>query len=374
MQKEYVPLTEQEYSHLCEGIPVLEFSESDLLSRASRLVAVKDRLDELAHSQGGSRILEALGLETGFNRTVGTWTFVFDVLPFFDAHRRIMSRRPGDAPPTYKALVPTYMVVGDSWNWQPVHKAAELQDQIIRVSFRALAESEPTRAHGACADYQYIKSLGLVFAHEGKNRVALFKERKLPYIPAVVSEEDYPAAERLRIFDLPNACIAVLDNRYVEHVKFPALVNDLLQAYGVAIENKWPDNFPELEHVLAKLDKSLLRDQVDAQSIDLENIALDEKAENTEVDTCLMEIESVVLPNTKLMLWAVGTLLVLLASIGVTSQWPNLRTVLAYAAGAINVLLVVPVLPIVKCKVKHLKSNHRGGHFQSIRQRLLRGQ
>jgi hypothetical protein len=374
MQKAYVPLTQEEYSQLCEGIPVLEFSMPDILSRATGLVAVKDRLDELAHSHGGSRILETLGLGTGFNRTVGTWTFVFEVLPFFDAHRRIINRRPADAPPTYKALVPTYMVIGDSWNWQPVNKTPELQDEIISISFRALSESEPTRARGACADYQYIKSLGLVFAHEGKNRVALFKERNLPYIPAVVSEEDYPAAERLRIFDVPGACIAVLDNRYVERVKFPALVNNLLQTYGVAIENKWPDTFPELEHVLSRLDENQLRDRVDAQNIDLENIALDEKAENTEVDICLLDIESVVLPNMKLMLWAIGTLLVLLVSIGATSQWPDLRTVLAYAAGALNVLLIVPVLPIVKCKVKHLKSNHRGGQFHSIRQRLLRGQ
>jgi hypothetical protein len=126
--------------------------------------------------------------------------------------------------------------------------------------------------------------------------------------------------------------------------------------------------------VLSRLDENQLRDRVDAQNIDLENIALDEKAENTEVDICLLDIESVVLPNMKLMLWAIGTLLVLLVSIGATSQWPDLRTVLAYAAGALNVLLIVPVLPIVKCKVKHLKSNHRGGQFHSIRQRLLRGQ
>jgi hypothetical protein len=350
-----------------ETTPKLNVACSPAVARAAvGLVAVKDEMDTLGRSAAGSTIVGQIFPDWRGYRTLDPHSFAAQVIPFYWYAR---SKRSSDSfTPRYLALVPTSMVVGDSWRWSPIHLNDREQEKVVEKAFSAFASSSLERVDSECAQYTHVRPLGLILAHEGKNRVALFKERQLPHIPAMVWDEEYVSPERLRIFELAGACLAVLDGRFVERVVALHLVRELMETYGVEVERRWPEDFAELKQVLNDLDESSTKFHYLPYATDMDKLRLDTASLNTEVEATLLDIDAVQFPPLKTFLFAAIVLVVLLLGVGICAgRWPNLQMFLATAAGALGMLVTVPVLPLVRCKVRHLKDNERMRQFFEVR-------
>jgi len=352
--------------------PELTIACSPAVARAAAgLVAIKDEMDALGRSAAGSAIVGQIFPEWRGYRTLGPHCFAAQVLPFYWYAR---SKRSVDSfSPRYRALVPTSTVIGDSWRWSPQHLDEQEQQKVVQKVFSAFEASTVDRAATECAEYTHIRPLGIVLAHEGKNRVALFKERGLPHIPALVSDEDYPAPGRIRIFELTGACLAVLDGRFVERVVALHLVRDLMETYGVTVEGRWPAEFAELKLVLDNLDDASTKMRHEPYATDMDKLRLDAACRDAEVDATLLDIDAVRLPSVKTFLQAGAALVVLLLGVPLSAgRWPDLQLLLATAIGALGMLLTVPVLPIVRCQVRHLKERERMRQFFELRHHRMR--
>lgn len=350
-----------------ETTPKLEITCSPAVARAAvGLVAIKDEMDVLGRSAAGSAIVGQIFPEWRSYRSIDPHSFAARIIPFYWYAR---SKRPSESfTARYLALVPTPTVVGDSWRWSPAHLKHEEQEKVIEKAFSAFAASSPERVDSECAQYTHIRPLGIVLAHEGKNRVALFKERQLTHIPAVVWDEEYVEPERLRVFELAGACLAVLDGRFVERVVALHLVRGLVEAYGVEVESRWPEDFAELKQVLDDLDDSSRKFHYLPYATDMDKLNLDAACLNTEVEATLLDIDAVRLPPLQVFLYAGIALVVLL--LGVTmcaGRWPNLQLLLATVGGGLGMLVTVPILPFVRCKVRHLKNSERMRQFFDLR-------
>ena len=357
-----------------ETTPELEITCSPVVARAAvGLVAIKDEMDALGRSAAGSAIVGQIFPDWRGHRTLDPHSFAAQVIPFYWYAR---SKQSSDSfTPRYLALVPTSIVVGESWRWSPAHLNDREQEKVIEKTFNAFSSSSPERVDSECAQYTHIRPLGIVLAHEGKNRVALFKERQLTHIPAMVWDEGYLAPERLRIFELAGTCLAVLDGRLVERVVALHLVRELMEAYGVEVERRWPEDFAELKQVLEDLDDSSTKFHYLPYATDMDKLRLDAACLNTEVEATLLDIDAVRLPPLKTFLHAGIALVVLLLSVGMCAgRWPNLQLLLATAAGALGMLVTVPVLPFVRCKVRHLKDSERMRQFFDLRHHRTRTQ
>lgn len=359
-----------EYGATCAGIPILEGDDRELLDAAKSVVLTKGDLDRLYPAWVNSMLKSSLDIDTIYGNTIEPFTFAFSTLPFFELHRR--ETRSGGR--HYKALVPTDMVIGESWKWEPKHLSEEEQDTVLRLSFAAFSRSRVDATDRDCPNYAFIKPLGMVLAFEGKNRVALFRQRRLPYIPALVSDEDYPRPERIRIYMLPNACLAVLDNRYVERVRAFPLVERLLRAYGVAINDTWPTDFPDIDRVLAGFTDIRFQDRFFGTKVDLQELKADEDTDSTEVTVSLLDVANIRTPSLKFNLWCIGTVLMLTTGVNLTGQWPDVRALLAFGLGVVSMLLLVQLLPLFQCEVRNLKEQSRWKLYIDIRNRILRRQ
>ncbi|WP_143745629.1 hypothetical protein [Massilia sp. KIM] len=357
-----------------EKTPVLTLTCSPAVALAAvGLVAVKDQMDALSRSAAGGAIVGQIFPDCRTYRTLDPHSFAAKVIPFYWYAR---SKRLSNSSTTrYLALVPTSTVVGDSWRWSPAHLNDREQEKVIEKAFSAFAASSPERAESECAQYTHIRPLGLVLAHEGKNRVALFKERQLAHIPAMVWDEEYVAPERLRIFELAGTCLAVLDGRFVERVVALHLVRELVEAYGVEVERRWPEDFAELKQVLHDLDDSSTKFHYLPYATDMDKLRLDAACHDAEVEATLLDIGAVRFPPLRAFLHAAVALLLLLLGVGLCARrWPDMQLVLATAAGALGMLLIVPVLPLVRCKVRYLKDSERMRHFFELRHHRTRAQ
>lgn len=362
---------EVDYAKVCGGVPVIEAPGDNLKTPVERFVATKEWLDRMARSWAARPLIAATGLQTGYYGTVNPFTYAFDLLPFYERSRsaNMKQERRG-----YKALVPTEIVIGESWDWRPEDISEEKQAKVIAASLTDFVNSEEHTPRGACASYTYIRSLGVVLAHEGKNRVALFREKDLPYIPAMVHEEDYPPAENIRIFDLPGACVAVLENRWVEKVHSLPLIQDLMESYGVKIEKKWPAEYPSLDAVIDGFRDCRFYDQIYGARVDMCAVARDESILDEEVETSLQSIGSVLLPHWSTFL-ALGLLsLLCLSCAAMLVPDPSIRTVIAMVlvglGVAASILMYVPMMSVFGCKVRDLNEGERWRHLHAGRRRI----
>jgi hypothetical protein len=353
------------------GIAQLETTCPPAVAAAAiGLVAIKHQLDVLARSDTGTPIVEQLFPDWRGDRSIDPWSFAKEVLPFFWYARSTKLIEPEGG--WYKALVPTEVVIGQSWRWTPTDLDNAKQIKVIDTTFSAFETSKPGRPGTECAQYCYIRPLGIVLAHEGKNRVALFRKRALPHIPALVSDEDYPIAERVRIFEMPEACLAVLDGRFVERVGALVLVRGLTEAYGVQVEKEWPADFASLDRVLVDLNDARLRESYKPYAADMDKLRLDAVCSNTEVEVTLLDVEAVQLPPMKTFVKGGTILLILLLAMRPAAAWPDLQILISAITGALGMLLTVPLLPLVRCKVRHLKEQERMNRFFTIRQQRTR--
>lgn len=353
------------YDEMCCNSPVLEQPRDELLRAVRELAKAKEELDGLAYSQSGRLILSALSLPTDYSNTSWPYSFLCEVLPFF-----AYSQRDVNTLAYRKALVPSEMVVGDSWRWRPQCKKPEEQDRIIDKVFRAFAHSESTRAGPECANYTHIKPLGLVLAHEGRNRVALFRARGLPYIPAVVSQRDYVAPDRLRIFELPDAILAVLDNRYVERVKHLALVRPLLRAYGVKVEKIWSREYVPLDRIIDGFDKHRFDERRSDGIVDMEGVRIEDAINDTEVYVARIHIMNAPKPNLELNIAMLIILTGLIAAFRLSDGLSVLQAIFGTSMVFLLTFFFAPLMPIWKCKIKDLNTPMRWQHGAYIRKRI----
>jgi hypothetical protein len=141
-----------------------------------------------------------------------------------------------------------------------------------------------------------------------------------------------------------------------------------METYGVEVERRWPENFAELKQVLDDLDDSSTKFHYLPYATDMDKLRLDAACLNTEVEATLLDIDAVRLPPLRTFLHAGIALLVLLLGVGMCGErWPNLQLLLATAAGALGMLVTVPLVPLVRCKVRHLKDGERMRQFFDLR-------
>ena len=338
-----------------EHLPIVRHPDMKLCQAAEVFVAAKARLDEISRMYGGKLITSQVA-RCGHSHPSSPFGFAYEYLPFFRTHRQSSD---DNAPPRYKALVPSALVIGDSWRWRPATRTQQDMDDVVRITFEAFTKSDTNSPHTECAQYTFIKPLGIFLASEGKNRVALFNHLGLEHIPAIVTETGYPSADRIRLFLLKDVCLAVLDDRYVQRVTAPYLVKELLEAYGVSIEHKWPHEYPSLWRVLNEFERLRYRPHYIGEQADLHDVADEEQAEETLVPACLMALEDLQLPEWKTYakLATVSVVATVLASY--TDRWPDLQKLLVCSVGVVYGWFLIPFLPVFRVKVKRLKEQQR---------------
>ncbi|MRV70603.1 hypothetical protein GJ700_02570 [Duganella sp. FT92W] len=342
-----------------DGIAVLRTECSPQVSAAAlEFVDIKNELDRLSRSAAGARIVAQCYPTDYPNQTIAPFDFISTLLPFFKYCRPASTRVR-----RYKALVPTNMVIGDSWRWRPEHLNETKRAKAIQTTYDAFAASSPEHAKTECPRYFFIVPLGIVAAHEAKNRVALFRELAIPHIPALVSEESYPAADRIRIFSLPDADLAVLDGRFVERVQMLHLSTRLLNAYGISVETHWPEDYPEPARFICELNRPRYHDVTSPIVADMYQLNIDSQAEQFEVRATLMEIEAARLPGWSRWLQLALFILGLAFALEFCKPWPNARTFIAALMGGLLMLFAIPVLPFLQCRIRDLRDPYRATHL-----------
>ena len=349
----------------CADVPILAQTCSDAVREAAEtLVMAKIELDRLGRSRAGSLIVaQAVRIQTA-NASLAPYDFLCDVLPFFKRLRSIH-----DGKQRTKALAPTAAVIGDSWRWRPEHLNATERAKAIAVTYERFVASEAGHARMECPVYFHVASLGLLAAHEGKNRVALFRSEGIEHIPAVVVEEDYPHPDRLRLFRLEHVNVAVLDNRIVEEAPRLHLCEELFKAYGLAIETAWPDDYPALDDVLAALRRQRYGHDFQKPNADLEDVRAHGLAEDTEIKASLLNLASVRLPSLRHWLQLSACLLLLLAGIAASNSHPKIQILLAALAGAVLAVLMMPSVRWLRCRIGDLREEDRQSALRQLKSR-----
>ncbi|WGG52115.1 hypothetical protein [Rugamonas sp. DEMB1] len=244
------------------------------------------------------------------------------------------------------------------------------QQKVVRIAFDRFAQSSGDHAVMDCAQYGFIRPLGLVLAHEGKNRVALFRVLDLPYIPAVVQEEGYPSPDRMRIFEIGGEVFAVLDDRYVELLHTVELGRQLLAAYGVPFDSAWPGEYPALDRVRDAFIEQRLVDSIGTPTVDLARLALEEAVDKTEVTVALADVADIRWPRPKSLLIVAGLAPVLMAAMGFAKSYSTLLNILSFLLGGIFMMFSLPFVDAVGCRVEALRERVRWHHKHEVRREL----
>jgi hypothetical protein len=234
---------------------------SDKLRKAiCDYVAAKHLIDEISGRLGSQIVAGELANDSC--GPVCGMDFFIKTFPFLSTNSDIKKGK------EFTALVPTKQVVGASYRWTPetVIDKEELLKHLQTLHLR-------TEKHIEIAEYFWIKPLGLFLTHEGKNRVAFFRAMRCDHIPALVITCDYPAADRLALFQVTlhgrNKWLIVLDNRFVELLEHKRWSLPVLKHYGVAVSDVWPSDYPPVASVLEDC-CTAIKSQSDTQSVDLQ--------------------------------------------------------------------------------------------------------
>jgi hypothetical protein len=196
-------------------------------------------------------------LEEPFSRLGGTCaaSYAAAVIPFLDW----LHLTQDSCSPKHFALIDSRVVVGWSWRWSPrdsEHPDGRRDNEALLAKCEAWAAEfaagvESCRAN--VASCIWLPALGIAWAEEGKNRVALYRRSGVAYFPALVQVDEYPAAARMTRYRVEGRELVVLDQQWVRALAGGQLTADLLDAYGVEIAHSWPSELPPLADVLAVL-------------------------------------------------------------------------------------------------------------------------
>lgn len=218
--------------------PLPSIEAPALRDAVRHLVGQKYLLDQIADG----RIALPGTLSTGGYGPHEPICFFSLLFPFVPTWNRIGEKFP--------ALVPTAQTFGCSWRWRGRHLSSE--ERAITLE-KVIGPENATRAHRERAEYFWIRPLGLVLPHEGKNRVDFVREMYGELIPALVATYDYPSADRMKYFRVQvNGRLeywAVLDERWVQRMGHPEWVVPVLEAYGVIEGSGWPDAYCDVAEV-----------------------------------------------------------------------------------------------------------------------------
>jgi hypothetical protein len=317
----------------------------DLRLEIQTLVDAKYLVDELAHKAAGERLASAFH-DGAYGPRHGVELFR-TVLPFSQ-----LDFLGGE----FSAFVPTAQTIGASWKWT-TRSVPEDERQSLLAK---LQDPEQARRGGSDrAEYTWIKPLGLFLAHEGKNRVGFFRDMKAEWIPAVVSPCDYPAPDRLVIYETRRAdravFWAVLDDSLLEPIHYPEWTMPVLRAYGVQEFQSWPGRFPSLyatAHAIHTSTADSLTSRV--PPLDLRQILAEEKFQAEEISCSLMEIETVKVSWR----FRVSMALVCVASVLVVGALPSdlqtVRILFGMFAGTAFGAMVSAVLPILRAARRNI--------------------
>jgi hypothetical protein len=305
----------------------LDISMPDELHRSIlTLVQSKYVLDKVVRSSGARYLCSELNGDDHYGPLEGPDFFrqVFPFVPTF-----------GGMADSFAALVPTNQTVGCSWRW----RGEDLSEDRRKEYFERFTNPPPKslRTH---TGYLWIRPLGLLLPVEGKNRVDFLREEKVEWFPAWATECDYPAPSRLVVYSVKvygqSECWAVLDGRWVERMPHPNWSKPVLRAYGVAVEQRWPHDFPSVQNVVAGFERpdkhpKFMNDDV----VDLDGIASDYATKNALVACSFMELHGVVRLRSLSIVWYwLGALtLSLLAATYLLRSW-DWSMIFSMSAGA----------------------------------------
>ncbi|WP_313318735.1 hypothetical protein [Stenotrophomonas sp.] len=211
-----------------------------LQSAVTRLVEQKEQIDQIARNG----LLAGL-LPAEWNSSPGNElrAFVASVVPFASDAAR------GE---TIAARVPLKFLLGHSQRWG-VQDVAEPRSLSVFLSSDDRANSG-TPEH---AEVMLLAPLGLAWAHSGRSRVGFLRSMGLESMAARVTALPYPSAEQLALYQVScegtSQIWCVLDKRKLRALSAPALTLPLLAAYGVAVPQSWPSNWPDPADVGAEL-------------------------------------------------------------------------------------------------------------------------
>ena len=226
--------------------PLEQSISSEQLTAVNRLVQAKYYLDSMVDDGYGNYVTEDLG--GGTSGSLFPSDFVQRVFPFIDGFEPCGSE--------FSALVPTSQTLGFGCKWRNTKGGErEARRQFVTDPKRASLASDIHRA-----EYMWLKPLGLIMPHEGKNRVDFLREEGVEFIPARVMPYDYPVASRIQIYKINvkgiNQCWAILDGEVLQDVEHPLWALPVLTAYNVETFEQWPTNFAcehEIFDEIAKL-------------------------------------------------------------------------------------------------------------------------
>jgi hypothetical protein len=272
---------------------------------------------------------------------------------------------------SYKAMVPTHLVIGQSWRWHPKATTQQIKELVVQRAYADFGKSRVGSRYAECADYFYVRPLGIVIAAEGKNRVALFREMELPEIPALVDELDYPVPGRIKIFELGTECYAILDDEFVEQVHGVHIIRKLMEAYGVEFKTTWPTAYPSLERIRRAFTDGRVFCKYDSKPVvELASLYVDSAVDSTVVKVALMDVEGFSLPSTKRTL--ILGMLTVLAVIGMASgsNYPYVAGASSFFLGSVFLASVAPFLPLVGCRIDRLKQDAQSTYRHYVRRKI----
>lgn len=258
--------------------------------------------------------------------------------------------------------VPTSNTIGCSWRWRRKHLNASEAQRVVGELNDADALGNGTLNP---TSYSWIKPLGLIAPHEGKNRVHFFRDEGIDFIPAKIYERDYPAAERIEVFSIQengfSTTWAVLDGRWVEKVEHPNWTLPLMRAYGAKTNAAWPSHYPDVQQVvLAQFEAKRVTSPYghpefgNAEVVDLDTIRAIEAFQAEAQQVSVYDLKEV---QVNPLLWVAGlpTFLACLILLGVVpAGWVDFRILLGIIAGAAG---CAASLPFTACIVTTRRGN-----------------
>jgi hypothetical protein len=203
-------------------LPSLEMGTNlRLLNIVRRIVDKKISMDLQSRLLVGQEFIDDW-MQSGNTCAYHGFSFLYRIAPFLKTESTDSSYVNASVDPSF--------VLGASIAWKPDDVKPEKLDELLEFF-----SGNPDSMGLETAKYIWVKPLGIIWAHEGKNRVALM-HRHRRMISAKVREETYPAPERIKLINVPKSnrsTFALLDDRYIQLLTSPQISSTLLSAYGV---------------------------------------------------------------------------------------------------------------------------------------------
>lgn len=235
------------------GLPKCVAPET-MAAVAIEMARLKTQLDNLARNC--DPLTDLLHEQFATGDAMAPSTFVETIVPFIDWLRL----RSIASPSSFFGLLDAQVVIGSSWRWFPNDPAEPTGRNENKALLRKLQAWAADFASGAASDYlqvascTWLPSLGIAYADEGKNRVALYRACGAEFIPSLIRPYGYPEANRMTRYHVGGRQLAVLDKRWVTPILGGRVSHALLDAYGVAVECGWPADLPPFDEVVRTLD------------------------------------------------------------------------------------------------------------------------